>query len=183
MKNKAYDFRAYAFTVGEEIVVDTNIWLYMFPAPKNSLDPFSIQYSNGFYRMKKEGAQPVLDPLILSEYLNRYCRIEWSAQYRPLYPEFKSFRKSPDFKKTASSAAFFARRINRLCQSHKTSANNLDINQAIDDFESGALDFNDALLTDICKKNGFKLLTNDADFLSGGIEVLTTNPELLTACP
>ena len=37
-------------------------------------------------------------------------------------------------------------------------------------------------LTETCRRNGWKLVTNDADFTTGGIEVLTTNPMLLRAC-
>jgi len=62
-------------------------------------------------------------------------------------------------------------------------ASELDLNQALADFSSGGVDFNDALLVDICKKRNIKLMTNDGDFQDGGIEVLTTNPRLLRACP
>ena len=182
MRSKAYDLGTYAFKGGEAVLVGTNVWLYLFPAPMNSQAPFARQYSSGFFRMIRDGAQPVLDPLVLSEYLNRYCCIGWAGQYRSRYREYKSFRRSTDFKDVAQSASVFARKILSFCAVHTTSSSTLDFNQAIDDFESGALDFNDALLTDICKKNEFKLLTNDADFQSGGVEVLTTNPRLLHAC-
>jgi predicted nucleic acid-binding protein len=59
----------------------------------------------------------------------------------------------------------------------------LNLQQAIADFGSGQLDFNDALLTDICIQQNLKLLTNDSDFQTGGIEIITSNPKLLTACP
>ncbi len=59
--------------------------------------------------------------------------------------------------------------------------NELDLHQAVADFESASLDFNDAVLADICKKHNFKFLTNDGDFQFGGVEVLTTNPRLLNA--
>lgn len=122
-----------------------------------------------------------MDPIILSEYLNRYCRIEWAGQFKSNYPEFKRFRNSSDFKTVAGTAGFFARRILDSCLVHDTPGNELDLQQAVADFESASLDFNDALLADICKKHDFKLLTNDGDFRFGGIEVLTTNPRLLNA--
>ena len=50
------------------------------------------------------------------------------------------------------------------------------------DFSSGNVDFNDAILIDICKKRNLKLMTNDGDFQNGGIKVLTTNPRLLREC-
>ena len=44
------------------------------------------------------------------------------------------------------------------------------------------LDFNDGLLAETCRHHGWKLVTNDSDFTTGGIEVLTSHPALLRAC-
>ena len=38
-------------------------------------------------------------------------------------------------------------------------------------------------LAETCRHNGWKLVTNDSDFTSGGIEILTTNSKLLADCP
>ncbi|ADJ27041.1 type II toxin-antitoxin system VapC family toxin [Nitrosococcus watsonii] len=182
MNNKAYDLASYAFSSGEQILVDTNIWLYLFPAPGNPQQVFAGQYSTAFSRLVIAQAQPVLDPMVLSEYLNRYCRIEWEGNFKSQYRTFKQFRQSVDFGPVVSSAHAFAAKILSFCQIHSVSADELDLNQALTDFKSGQVDFNDAILIDICKKRNLKLMTNDADFQYGGIEVLTTNPRLLKAC-
>ena len=70
-----------------------------------------------------------------------------------------------------------------FCQTNLVSSNESDIKLALAGFASGKTDFNDALLVNICKKQNWKLMTNDADFQHGGIEVLTTHPQLLKACP
>lgn len=183
MNNKAYDLSSYAFTSGEQILVDTNIWIYLFPAPGNPTQHFAQQYSGAFSRLVGAKAQPVLDPMVLSEYLNRYCRIEWKGNFGSQYQEFKQFRQSGDFHTVASDARLFAEKILKFCQIHSVPASALDFNQALTDFASGRIDFNDALIIDVCKKQGLKLMTNDGDFQQGGIEVLTTNPRLLKACP
>lgn len=183
MNNKAYDLASYSFASGEQILVDTNIWLYLFPAPGNPQQPFAHQYSTAFSRLVSAKAKPVLDPMVLSEYLNRYCRIEWEGNFKSQYQTFKRFRQSADFRAVVSSAHTFASKILSFCQIHSIPANELDLNQALTDFKSGQVDFNDALLVDVCKKRNMKLMTNDADFQHGGIEVLTTNPRLLKACP
>lgn len=183
MNNKAYDLASYSFSLGEQILIDTNVWLYLFPAPGNPQQRFARQYSSAFSQLVKAQAEPVLDPMVLSEYLNRYCRIEWEGHFKAQYPKFKHFRQSRDFPAVASAAQSFATRILNFCQIHTISANELDLIQALADFAAGQTDFNDALLVDICKKRNLKLMTNDADFQRGGIEVLTTNPRLLRACP
>ncbi|MFH1136635.1 MAG: PIN domain-containing protein, partial [Pseudomonadota bacterium] len=158
-------------------------WLYLFPAPGNPQQQFASQYSSAFKRLVSAQAQPMLDPMVLSEYLNRYCRIEYKGHFKRLYSTFKQFRQSRDFSEVASGAEIFAFKILNFCQVHSLPANQLDLNQALNDFASGQADFNDALLIDICKKRKLKLMTNDADFQRGGIEVLTTHPRLLRACP
>jgi len=182
MKNKAYNLLFYTFSAAEQIVVDANVWLYLFPPPGNPQAGFAKSYSHHFARMIGAGARPVLDPIVMSEYLNRYCRIEWQGRYETIYSDFKKFRQSVDFKAVSTSAVAFARKILSMSSRHTIPSNEVDIQQALDDFAAGAMDFNDAVLAGICKKHGFKLLTNDADFQSGGIEVLTANPKLLQVC-
>jgi predicted nucleic acid-binding protein len=182
MNNKAYNLASYSFSSGEQIMLDTNIWLYLFPAPGNPQHHFANQYSSAFSRLISAKAQPVLDPMILSEYLNRYCRIEWEGSYKSKYSTFKSFRKSVDFGRVVSVAQSFALKILGFCHVHSIPANDLDIKQALASLASGDVDFNDALLIDICRKQNLRLMTNDSDFRHGGIEVLTTNPRLLSAC-
>ncbi|AYR28220.1 type II toxin-antitoxin system VapC family toxin [Akkermansia muciniphila] len=183
MKNKAYDLSSYSFSSGEQILLDTNVWLYLFPAPNNPSISFATQYSTAFSNLVSAQAQPVLDPMVLSEYLNRYIRIEWEGFYKPQYPKFKDFRNSSDFPVIASAGETFAKKILSFCQIHSLPADELDLHRALSSFAAGGKDFNDALLVDICKKRNLKLMTNDGDFQNGGIEVLTTNTKLLRACP
>ena len=81
MKNKVYNLTDYSFKSGESILLDTNIWLYLFPAPSSSLSDLFDKYSRAFNKLVKAQAQPVIDPMVLSEYLNRYCRIEWIGNF------------------------------------------------------------------------------------------------------
>ena len=183
MKNKAYDLASYTFSAGEKIFLDTNIWFYLFPAPSGKPDRFAYQYSAAFARLIAANAQPVLSPMALSEYLNKYMRMEWQGGYAKQYPEFKKFRKSPDFTTIAVSMNVFAQKILQHCQVHGLAANALNLRQALNELTTGKVDFNDAVFIDICKQSNFKLMTNDSDFQNGGIEILTTNPALLKACP
>ncbi len=182
MKSKAHDLKSYSFSAEEQILVDANIWLYLFPAPRNSTNYLASQYSSAFKNLLSAKAQPILDPIVLSEYLNRYCRIEWGGEHKSQYAKFKYFRNSSYFSAVATSAQTFAQKIIDSCKVHSIPANELELNQALRDFSTGQIDFNDALLVDICKKRNFKLMTHDGDFQNSGIEILTTNPRLLRSC-
>jgi hypothetical protein len=60
MKNKARDLSTYAFSKGEALLLDANVWLYLFPAPSGQLSGFSGRYSAALKRMLVEGAQLTL---------------------------------------------------------------------------------------------------------------------------
>lgn len=181
MKNKIYNLESYSFSSGEQVLVDANIWIYLFPAPSDPNQRFGKQYSSAFSALIKSKAEPILDPMILSEYLNRYCRIEWEGNYKSKYPKFKDFRNSSDFSVVALSVKTYASEILDCCKIHSIPANEIDLVHALADFTNGDIDFNDAVLVDICKKRNLKLMTNDGDFQKGGIEILTINPRLLRA--
>ncbi|MGE3979321.1 MAG: PIN domain-containing protein [Nitrospira sp.] len=183
MKNKARDLSNYAFSKGEALLLDANVWLYLFPAPSDQLPGFASRYSAALKKMLSVGALLALDALVLSEYLNRYCRIEWAALHKAKHPEFKRFRQSSDFVSIGQGAAVFARKILQLSKQHDHPFSSCNVSQVLNAFETGAQDLNDGLLIETCRHHGWKLVTNDGDFTIGGIEVLTTNPKLIAACP
>lgn len=183
MRNKAYDVSTYRFTHDETVLPDTNVWLYLFPAPTDRPTRHASLYSAAFKRMLTVKVPLAVDALVLGEYLNRYCRIEWEGRFKQAHPNFKSFRKSPDFLPVGQTAASLVRQILKLCYRHDSPFRSADIEQVLGDFARGAQDINDGLLVDACRQRGWKLLTHDGDFTDGGIDVLTGNPKLLVACP
>lgn len=182
MKNRAHDLSAYAFQKEEPFLLDANVWLYLFPAPSGSAAIFAPQYSTAFKSMLTAKVRLVMDAMVLSEYLNRYCRIEWGAIHRATCPDFKVFRRSASFQTVGKGAATFARKMLTLCNRHDHPFASADVVRILTDFEAGSCDFNDGLLAETCRHHNWKLVTNDGDFVEGGIEVLTTNPRLLKAC-
>lgn len=183
MKNRALNLSSYSFSTSEALLFDANIWLYLFPAPSKLPPKYAQQYSSALKRMLQAGSPLVLDALVLSEYLNSYCRIEWKALHLKAHPHFKSFRQSSAFCSVSQNAAVFARKILGLCSRHDHPFAGCNVVQVLNDFETGAQDLNDGLLVETCRHHGWKLVTNDGDFTNGGIEVLTTNPKLIAACP
>lgn len=182
MKNKAHDLSAYAFHKEETLLLDTNVWLYLYPAPSDNTTGYAAGYSSALKNILAAGSRLVMDAIILSEYLNRYCRIEWSALHKAAEPDFKRFRKSVAFQSVGQGAATFARSMLKICTCHDHPFASVDVARILTDFEAGSNDINDGLLAETCRHHHWKLVTNDGDFTAGGIEVLTTNPKLLAAC-
>jgi predicted nucleic acid-binding protein len=182
MKNKAYNLTGYTFVKDDVLLLDANIWLYLFPAPSDSKKSLVQNYSAVFKDIKIAKATLVINSLILSEYLNRYIRLEWSALHKKAHPDYKKFRQSSDYSLVGQHAAYYAKTILKFCVRKDDGFSVVDIGQIMKDFETGVVDFNDGLIVDSCLRNGWKLVTHDGDFTDGGIEVLTANSELLRAC-
>jgi predicted nucleic acid-binding protein len=182
-KNKAHDAAKYVFSKGEPILIDANVWLYLQPPAAQPPPWFAARYSNALKNILGAGATPVIESLVLSEYLNRYLRLEYDAVWRAAYPKFKDFRKSGDFTPLAQAAVADAKQILKLAAPKDTLLPSTDISATLTETEAGTLDFNDGVLVENCRLNGWKLLTNDGDMTIGGIEVLTTYKPLLAACP
>ena len=100
MKNTVHDLSDYAFRKDDVLLLDTNVWLYLNPAPSDNspaASSLSRQYSEAFKAMLSARVLLIMDALVLGEYLNRYCRIEWNALHKKEYCQFKTFRKSSMF--------------------------------------------------------------------------------------
>jgi predicted nucleic acid-binding protein len=183
MKNKALEACSYIFQPGESIMVDANVWRYLLPPAAQPVSRWASAYSRAYGNMLSAKATPVVDALILSEYLNRYLRIEYSAFWARTYRDFKSFRQSADAANTLGNAVAELEQIARVATVCDTPLADIDLTALFGQIQSGTIDFNDGLLVENCRRNGWKLLTNDSDMTMGGIEVLTTNTRLLRACP
>jgi predicted nucleic acid-binding protein len=182
-RNKAHDAMRYVFQRGENILIDANVWLYLQPPAMQPPPGFAWRYSAIFKKLLAAGAKPVIESVVLGEYLNRYLRIEYDARWASTYGKFKLFRNSGDFTALAQAAVSDARTILSFAAAQDVPFSRSDIADILTETEAGRLDFNDGVITETCRLNGWKLLTNDGDMTQGGIEVLTTYRRLLTACP
>lgn len=182
-RNKALNSSTYAFQAGERILVDTNVWLFVQPPAAQPPPGFARQYSAALKAIMAAKATPVVEALIVSEYLNRYFRLEYNVSWTGKYVSFKDFRQSGDFTNVARVAVADATQILGLAAAEDTNFSRADLPGILKETENGTLDFNDGVLVETCRLRGWKLLTNDADMQLGGIEVLTSNPKLLAACP
>jgi predicted nuclease of predicted toxin-antitoxin system len=53
------------------------------------------------------------------------------------------------------------------------------LSEMLSERELGKSDFNDQVIARLCQKNGFILVTHDADFQSSELDILTANPSML----
>ena len=188
-KNKVHDATHYAFRDGEPIFVDANVWIYFQPPTSQPAPADVVVYGTVLKNALAAKAKPLIDLMILSEYMYRCCRIEMGA-WRKMnpdasnkYSDLHKFRKTPEFPAIAATISNNAKEILRLCELQDTEIAPQDLDNLLADFPTGAFDFNDGVIVTSCRQRGWKLLTHDEEITGGGIEVLTANPRLLKACP
>ena len=133
--------------------------------------------SQVFQRILKAGSKIYTDVLVVSEFINRYARL----QHGLVAPctKFKDFRNSQGFKPVAQDIAADVKKILAHCCLIGSGFETLETDDLLNEYSVGDSDFNDQVITELCKTNGFTLITNDGDFKCQDILILTANRSLL----
>lgn len=164
----------YAFKPGDRLLLDTNIWLFVH-GPNKPNDRRVEVYSQALKDMITAKSQIYIDVLIVSEFINRYARMKAGFKNK----NFKKFRQSKGFEPIAKEVAGRVREVLKHCNRIESGFETLKINTLIDEYARGKSDFNDQIISSICRKQKLKLVTDDGDFKGRGFPVLTANKKLL----
>lgn len=178
MENNIQAAGSYTFTHRDRLFLDANIWLYLF-APRQPRNYWNQIYSRVFDRILDANSQIYIDVLVVSEFINAYARIKQKV-VAPHINNFKVFRGSLYFKRVAEDIAADVELVMSYCSMIESGFTTLSMNDLLADYISGDFDFNDQVITELCKNNGFTLITNDGDFRTQEIPILTANQSLLT---
>ncbi len=179
MAHRPEKISTYDFKSSEALLLDANIWLFVY-GPQKPTDTRVAAYSEALAKILAAKSCIYIDVLIVSEFVNAYARMKWN-----LLPEssrlryFKQFRRSADFKPVAQDIAADVKRVLQHCTRVESGFESLAIDTLVDEYAAGDSDFNDQVLTALCKKKGLKMVTDDVDFKGRGIPVITANKRLL----
>ena len=178
MKHKVKDVRNYNFTEKDQLFLDTNIWLYLH-GPQKPRYYWEKIYSNVFKRIKNAKSKIYIDVLVVSEFINTYTHRKMKL-VAPRFKNFKAFRNSHHFKPVAKDVTADAKRVMQHCLQIDSGFKTLKTDDLLDDYAKGDSDYNDQVITELCKNNGYTLITNDKDFRTQEIPILTANKSLLS---
>lgn len=176
MMYEAEEITRYEFKPSDELLLDANIWIYVQgPLPR---DEKVDVYSGALARIIAAKSRVYIDVLVVSEFINTYARLKW-RHVSNSFPNFKQFRKSREFKPVAQDIAADVKLVLKHCTRVASGFETLAIDTLIDEYAEGNSDFNDQVLTTLCKGAALKLVTDDADFKGRGIPIITANHKLL----
>ena len=168
---------SYKFTSKDKLYLDANIWLYLH-GPQQPQATYVNTYSNAYKRILSAQSPIYIDALVVSEFINRYARMQWKL-HAPNFEQFKDFRDSPFFKLHARNVVADAKLIVKQCSAIESGFEKVNIDTLLDTYATGGYDFNDLIISELCKREGLILVTHDGDFRDPGLSVLTANRSLL----
>lgn len=170
------------FSSKDIILLDTNIWIYLFYPLGNYGIKTSNKYSSIYKKIINSKSKVIVPATVISEIFNTCLRFEFSLLKDLDSKKYKDFKK--DFRGTEEyqkSVEKLSETIKNIILKNSTVVNdlfeyiNIDNILVIDE----EFDFNDKLIIEICKKYGAKLLTHDKDFkkykIDFPLDILTFN--------
>ena len=176
------DIANYQFSATDRLLLDTNVWFLLYgpqkPQPSNKVAAYSKALSN----MLEYKSKIYINILIVSEFINTYARRQHSLHRRGLdadtdriKKDFKTYRKSTDFKPIANDSALAIKKMLKHCIRISDNFEALALERIVDEFSKGDADFNDQILADLCQREGLTLVTDDGDFKAHKVNILTAN--------
>lgn len=161
-----------------DVFFDANVLIYIYWPTADAY--WQTKYSRAFAVLLRSDCRINIDYYTISEVINRIFKIEYT-NYLVTNPgvRFKDYRNSDEGKETLSDIYTIV---------HDDILRNFKVVENVilsEDIKSllvvEGLDFNDKCLAFLCQQKGFILLTNDGDFKSCDIDLLTANVAILNA--
>ena len=174
---KAQRIEHYGFTARDGLLLDANIWLFLYCPHGDPKAYGPAVYSAAFKNILAAKSRIYVSSIILGEFIYRYCRLAHGLLFaKNAAPEdFKDFRRTAPFKQVAKAVSDAGRRVLKDARPIDDNFTAVDVLQILADFEAGKQDFNDLLIGEICRRNKLTLVTDDEDFSDQGVPILTAN--------
>jgi len=163
---------------GRPLFFDANVLLYLFGSTPSNWA--TNTYAAIFGQCLKMGNDLCVDVFVLSEFINRFLRIEYENYLRTnglngQQIKFKDFRSQSEGVQASQDVEIIVkgRILNKFALVGKL-FNTADINA----ISLANCDFNDELIVKTCQEHQCVLVTNDADFSGANIDILSANNKL-----
>ncbi|MFN6378238.1 MAG: hypothetical protein ACK4WD_03120 [Flavobacteriales bacterium] len=162
---------------GRNIFFDANVLIYIFwPTGTNG---WQSSYSTAYNHLLRQGNQLSLEFRVVSEIINRIHRIEYEnhlkrngIQSKAL--RYKTYRDSAEGVSVLNDIYVILE--NDVLPHFEVIGKSFNKDEIMNFLVADYLDFADKAIAQICSENNLVLLTNDIDYSSTSLEVLTSNP-------
>lgn len=166
--------------VNRKVFFDANVLIYIFwPSGAYHWERF---YSSAFGNLLRHNNELVVDFIVISEIINRAHRLEYDKHIaaNDLTKNtltYKQYRNSSDGQ-TALADIYLIVETNIL-RKFTVLGKGFTKNEIQSFLTVKPIDFADKAIVLTCKENACVLLTNDADYCTADIDLLSSNPTIL----
>jgi predicted nucleic acid-binding protein len=166
MAAKIFDIKNFSPKSSDIFFFDNNIWMYLFCPIGNYNQKKQRAYSGFLQSVQTSRAMIFISSLILSEFANRYLRMDfeqWKNTSGKFSADFKiNYVGSSQYLKTADELNIQINKIMRLCEKSSDNFNAINLNDVFTHLRS--IDFNDSYYIELAKLGNWKIVTDDRDF-------------------
>jgi predicted nucleic acid-binding protein len=162
---------------GCRVLFDTNVWILIQGFGSYAAPHKATVYSAAYRDLLKNNNRVIVTDYVLGEFCNRCAKIEYDVFLGtdPTIPKYKAFRQSSDFRSAMESVRDTCLHIIDDCDFLPISGKHYDIQSTIVEFSTGKLDFSDIIMAECCKREDIYLMTDDHDFCSCDVNLITAN--------
>jgi predicted nucleic acid-binding protein len=180
MPSEIHDYQKYNFMGNDEVIVDANIWIYLYGPPGDE-QKLNAPYSRLLEQILTRQCALVTASFVLSEFVNRYMRLGYGTWMERSSKNFKEYRLNSVGVATAKRASQSCQRILSQCARAIRQPISLDDLKAdVATFATVPSDFTDVLIARVCRREKLILVTHDADFANyDGLTIVTANRKML----
>jgi len=182
MPNNISSVQDYSIKATDQFFFDNNIWMYLLCPLGNFNAARQKEYSKFLNYIQERGNHICLNSLVLSEFSNRYLRLEFDLvkmdpKNAGLFNNYKKdFVGSAEFKKTVTDIKIQMKNILKMCERFSDEFNHINFDEVLNLFSS--IGFNDSYYLHFAKRKGLIIVTDDSDFVMNkvpylGVRILT----------
>ena len=165
---------------GRPVFFDANVLIYIFWP--TGLYRWEANYSAVFGQLLRQSNELIVDFLVISEVINRIHRVEYEkylvvSRLDKTALNYKGYRDSADGQSALADIYLIVETSILSC--FTVVGKNFTQADILSFLTVEPLDVMDKAILSICRENSFVLCTNDQDYKSSDIDILTSNPAIL----
>lgn len=176
-----YDAAHGCIFTGRKILFDTNVYIFV--------DGFDTRaesqvYSRYYWQAVNEKKNEIIiNDYVLSEFFNRTCRdqhnLEAAQESEATRLSYKRRRQTPDFIQYMETIRDSCLHFLAEAKFEHACHVNTDISALLHKAAEGRLDFADVMIMNACLPDNCILVTDDADYVKCGFDIVTANRKAL----
>lgn len=179
MAGKVQDIKEYSPKSSDIFFFDNNVWMYLFCPLGNYNINKQKNFSSFLQSVTTSRSTIFINSLILSEFTNRYLRIDfdlWKNENSNYDAEFKKdYVGTTRYQDTVKEIKRNINQILKFCEKSSDNFNAVDLDKILEHLSH--IDFNDSYYLEFANISNLKIVTDDRDFVSyqgHSIEVITS---------